>query len=854
MYKNINFRIISFLLIAGFLLVITVPLHVLADNLNPQSSTSVNPQAFKEIELIGKTDFSLNYKEPEDWKLGSVEFETMNHNADNAITSLMLNKYFKDATIEETLAFNKFPTSSMNNLETPEINLDPEKITASLMPNLVTTETLTIANTGSADLIWEIVEDPAITINLGLTTDEAGIDEIPSTMFEDKISFVLADSQKIDGKTTTFPKGRLPSAEEDYYLIVDDGTIDDNIGIGGTFEFTILNRFTPNWWEFPLSLNQIQVYFGGDEDHAQVGDKIILTVYENTSGNADPVFGSTFLASYPTTVTAVNDWNLYTLEEPIELKGPGDVLIGVIFLETPGTAYSPATLDQTDNRERSWLGWWYNTLPSEQPFPIPDAWGLTDIFGIPGNWMIRGKASYEPICSNPDDVPWLEVDPLSGTIIPGSTAGIDLKLDSTGMVPGEYSAHLCITSNDPDTALSIVLVELIVEPPPCLSIDPENLDKTLLVNSTGNEILNLINTCEVEVDFTLSDGSVSWLSENPESGTIPPGCEVDITVTFDSTGLDIGDYFAIIRVRSPQAPTIDLPVFLHVVNEAPIAKDQAVETLQDTPIEITLEAIDADDDPLTFIIVDEPEYGELQYGPGDLPTLTYIPNPDWSGVDRFTFKVNDGFVDSNTAEVNITVRDNAAPIAVEQSIVTLKDTPIEITLEATDADNDPLTFYIVDEPDHGTLDYDAGDLPTLTYTPDPGWVGEDSFTFKVNDGFVDSNIATVNITVRDNAAPIAKDQAVATALDTPIVITLVATDPDGDVLAYSIVDEPEHGILEYETGELPVLTYIPNPGWSGVDRFTFKANDGLIDSNIATVTITVGAKPLNIIFLPLILR
>jgi hypothetical protein len=57
---------------------------------------------------------------------------------------------------------------------------------------------------------------------------------------------------------------------------------------------------------------------------------------------------------------------------------------------------------------------------------------------------------------------------------------------------------------------------------------------------------------------------VPWLSENPESGTIPPGGEVNITVTFDSTGLVKGEYLAKIRIRSPQAPMIDVPVTLVV--------------------------------------------------------------------------------------------------------------------------------------------------------------------------------------------------------------------------------------------------------------------------------------------------
>ena len=87
---------------------------------------------------------------------------------------------------------------------------------------------------------------------------------------------------------------------------------------------------------------------------------------------------------------------------------------------------------------------------------------------------------------------------------------------------------------------------------------------------------------------------------------------------------------------------------------------------------------------------------------------------------------------------------NHAPVAQDQAVTTDQDTPVAITLVATDADNDPLTYSIVTQPAHGTL---AGTAPNVTYTPAGGYVGSDSFTFKANDGQVDSNVATVNLAV-----------------------------------------------------------------------------------------------------------
>jgi hypothetical protein len=91
-----------------------------------------------------------------------------------------------------------------------------------------------------------------------------------------------------------------------------------------------------------------------------------------------------------------------------------------------------------------------------------------------------------------------------------------------------------------------------------------------------------------------------------------------------------------------------------------------------------------------------------------------------------------------------------------------------------------------------------------------------------------------------NIPPVAYDQAVSTGEDTPATINLAASDADGDTLSYQIVTPPTHGSL---SGIAPQLAYTPNHDYSGPDSFTFKANDGLADSNIATVTVTVISKP-----------
>jgi polygalacturonase len=264
-------------------------------------------------------------------------------------------------------------------------------------------------------------------------------------------------------------------------------------------------------------------------------------------------------------------------------------------------------------------------------------------------------------------------------------------------------------------------------------------------------------------------------------------------------------------------------VSITVSNAAPVANNQSVTAAYNTAASITLTATGSG--TLTYTVVSNPAHGTLS---GTAPNLTYTPTSGYSGADSFTFKANNG-TDSNVATVSITVS-NAAPVANNQSVTAAYNTAASITLTATG--NGTLTYSVVSNPAHGTL---SGTAPNLTYTPTSGYSGADSFTFKANNG-TDSNVGTVSITVT-NAAPVANNQSVTVAYNTAKQITLTAA--GSGTLTYTVVSNPAHGTL---SGTAPNLTYTPTSGYSGVDSFTFKANNGT-DSNVATVSITVSNAP-----------
>ena len=272
-------------------------------------------------------------------------------------------------------------------------------------------------------------------------------------------------------------------------------------------------------------------------------------------------------------------------------------------------------------------------------------------------------------------------------------------------------------------------------------------------------------------------------------------------------------------------------------NTAPMAAADTATTAEDTALTVAAPGVlgndtDLEASPLTAVLVTNVTHGTLVVDADG--GFTYMPAPNFNGVDTFTYKANDGDLDSNVVTVSITVSPvNDAPVASAQSVNVNEDAAIAITLAGSDIDGASLAFT-AGAPAHGAL---TGTAPNLTYTPTAHYYGSDSFTFTVNDGILTSAAATVSITVnRVNHAPVAEAQALGVNEDASVALTLTGSDFDGNSLTYT-AGSPAHGVL---TGTAPNLTYKPAANYNGLDSFTFTANDGIINSAAATVSITVN--------------
>ena len=148
-------------------------------------------------------------------------------------------------------------------------------------------------------------------------------------------------------------------------------------------------------------------------------------------------------------------------------------------------------------------------------------------------------------------------------------------------------------------------------------------------------------------------------------------------------------------------------------------------------------------DTYEFVIISEPSNGTASIASAQ---ATYIPNANFNGVDSFV-QAQDTQGRMNIATATITVNSiNDRPEVEDISVTIDEDKSVDITLQATDVDNDNLSYSIVNDASNGTTTLNDN---ALTYKPNANWNGTDTLTYKVSDGVLDSNIATVTITVND---------------------------------------------------------------------------------------------------------
>ncbi|MGH7927982.1 MAG: tandem-95 repeat protein, partial [Candidatus Binatia bacterium] len=361
--------------------------------------------------------------------------------------------------------------------------------------------------------------------------------------------------------------------------------------------------------------------------------------------------------------------------------------------------------------------------------------------------------------------------------------------------------------------------------------EPGNLTAVLLTGPTN------------AANFSLNpDGSFTYIPNTNFVGT-------------DSFAYTIND-----GANDSNAATVNIAVIQP--SNPPVAINDFYNTERNTPLNIPLTGVIANDNdidtPRTSLIA------AIINGPTSAASFTlhpdgsfdYVPQTNFTGNDSFTYQVNDGISQSNTAMVVIAVlASNSLPVAQNDTESTSEDAARSVPTPGVLA-NDSLdpsatsTAILVSGPKRA-FSFTLNDDGSFAYIPAPDFSGFDSFTYRVFDGAKYGNVAMVNVeVVAVNDSPDTQGQSVMTNEDTPLAIALSASDVDNTTLTYAIVTPPSHGVLgSLSASSCAVVKqgsncsasifYTPASNYHGSDSFTYSVSDGHTTTPPATVLITI---------------
>ena len=436
--------------------------------------------------------------------------------------------------------------------------------------------------------------------------------------------------------------------------------------------------------------------------------------------------------------------------------------------------------------------------------------------------------------------------PANGTISLNTSTGVITYTPNLNFTGTDSFTYTVKDNNNATSNAATVTVDVAGSNDPPVAVNdnattPEDNAVVIPVLSNDFDVDGTLNPATVTVVTPPANGTTSV---NPSTGavTYTPNLNFNGTNTFTYT------------VKDNLGATSNVAtVTVTVTNNPPTAVDDVATTNEDTAVDINVLANDFDSDGTlnaSTVAATAPSNGSTTVQPTGV--VTYTPNPNFFGTDSFTYTVKDNTgLTSNVATVTITVNSvNDPPVAANDAGQTNEAQAVTIDVLANDSDIDgtldPATVTVGSAAANGSTSVNTT-TGAITYTPNAGFSGTDTFTYRVKDnGGANSNFATVTITVNDS--PVAANDNALTIEDNPVVIDVLANDTDSDgtidPTTVTIVSGPANGTtsVNLTTGQ---VTYTPNANFFGTNTFTYKVKDNQnAFSNVATVTVIVNREPI----------
>ncbi|MFL0809341.1 MAG: tandem-95 repeat protein [Agarilytica sp.] len=414
-----------------------------------------------------------------------------------------------------------------------------------------------------------------------------------------------------------------------------------------------------------------------------------------------------------------------------------------------------------------------------------------------------------------------------------------MTIDQNGLVSwsaalddaGNHTFKVIVTDNESLTAHEYVTLAV---------VDPNN--NAPVFNGTAATATNINQLYQFDPQVTDIDGDDITLSVGswPEA----PGLNIDangIVNWTPSTGQE-GAYWVWVDANDGKFgitqysyqlfvydPTNNAPVILNKIGDTNVNVGQL--------FQYDLQASDADGDPLNYSLQIYPQVqGAAISSEG---VFEWTPSIDSLDISHFVMvKADDGKLgeDEHSFKLTVVNTGNQSPTITSAVTTTVEvNTAYQYDVDATDPENDVLTYALVSAPAGMTIDTTTGVIDWLP-TVAGDYLVDVSATDNINPAV--SQSFTLTVTPPSNTAPVANDSTETTNEDTVLSFTLSANDAEADALSYTVLTQPTNGTL---TGAAPNLTYTPNAHYFGTDTITFQVSDGEFNSNTASVTIVVNA-------------
>ena len=428
------------------------------------------------------------------------------------------------------------------------------------------------------------------------------------------------------------------------------------------------------------------------------------------------------------------------------------------------------------------------------------------------------------------------------------------NLNQFGSMTGTVTISDGLCSIDVPYTITVVEVNdcpTVDNPIPDITVDEDDPDRWIDIRNTFSDVESpTLNYSVVSTDNTLLSVSttatslvIDFLDDQHGSATVvltttdgDPNCTVDDAITITVNSIN------------------DAPV---TVAEAISVVNGGTATRLNDGVTYSVLANDSDVDGNTIItdLVTPPINGTLNLQQNG--TFAYVHDGSATTTDVFYYRAYDSALYGNTVSVTIYV--NNPPVALTETIAVMESGSATLTTDGNtslldnDTDLDPgdnalLTAVLVTPPTHGTITLNPDG--TFVYNHNGSDQPTDSFTYSADDTKVTGAPVTVSITVSNtNDPPVANDDTIVVALNgTATTLDNGSTsimandiDPDGDPLTLTLLSSPTFGTLTLNPGG--TFSYVQNGTMNSGDSFTYKLNDGTVDSNNATVNILLSCSP-----------